>query len=85
MNASVSPTRSRSSWPLALGLSGQPTPWMTPEHMQLARELTDGTKAMQDSRETVRGSLGQRLLETFLQGLTTAGQAHAAARGLMLQ
>lgn len=85
MNVSASPKRSRSTWPLALGLSGHPTPWITPEHMQLARELTDGTATQQNDRETARGSWMERLLETFLKGLSTAGQAHAAARGLMLQ
>ena len=75
--------RSRSLWPLALGLAGHPLPGISPEHMQLARELTDGSGA-QETSEVTRGSLPARILDSLLQGLHTAGRAHAQARGLML-
>jgi len=84
MHVSASPKRSRSTWPLALGFSGHPMPRITPEHMHLARELTDGTDTSNDGRATARGTLAQRLLEAFLRGLEAAGRAHATARGQML-
>lgn len=77
------PKHSRSLWPLALGLAGHPLPGLSPEHMQLAREITDGN-GVQDPREATRGSRVARIIDALLQGLNKAGEAHAQARGLML-
>lgn len=83
-NVSFSANRSRSLWPLALGFAGHPVHGLTPEHMQLARELTEDGGLKTNDREAARGPLMHRLFERVLQGLEAAGKAHAATRGLML-
>lgn len=85
MKASVSLTRPRSLWPMAFWLWVQPLTAITPEHMHVARAMTEGDGDEQNVRGATRGSLAKPTVQALLQGLETAGRAHAATRGLLLQ